>query len=143
MPSRAFPEIGLVKPWPLACFHAFPKRHQAKPARLIPTICWRFGIIASWSKTDTPANAPGRVACAIAFRARMAPDAAAISYVEDYFTGHGAAYRAEDVPDHSKWDVAVLNESDIRKVTTFNVAKARKLIAHYTAEALSVQGSED
>lgn len=85
----------------------------------------------------------GRVACAIAFRARMAPDAAAISYVEDYFTGHGAAYRAEDVPDHSKWDVAVLNESDIRKVTTFNVAKARKLIAHYTAEALSVQGSED
>ncbi len=85
----------------------------------------------------------GRVACAIAFRAKLEPKAAAITYVEDYFTGHGDAYNAKDVPDHADWDTALFSGSDIRKVTTFRIGKARRMIAYYTAEELSVQGSDD
>lgn len=85
----------------------------------------------------------GRVACAIMHRAKLDPDAETISYVENYFQGAGDAYRADQVPDHSEWATAVLSGTDIRKITTFNVGKTRQLIAHYTAEELSIQGTED
>ena len=86
----------------------------------------------------------GHIACAIAQAARQFPDSPAISYVEDYFgPGSGQAYPADRVPDHSKWDTTSFNQTDIRKVTTFRVSKARALIAHYTAEEISTFGEED
>lgn len=85
----------------------------------------------------------GRVACAIMQCAKVHPEAPAISYVENYFRGAGNAYPADQVPDHSTWGTVSFGDTDIRKVTTFRVEKARVLIAHYTAEELSVQGTEE
>lgn len=84
----------------------------------------------------------GRIACAIMQCARVHPEAAAISYVENYFGGAGDAFPADEVPEHSTWNSVTFGGTDIRKVTTFRVEKARALIAHYTAEELSVQGTE-
>ena len=86
----------------------------------------------------------GLVACAVANAAKQYRDAPAISYVEDYFGPHsGKAVPAGDVPDHSKWDTVMFNGTDIRKVTTFRVSKARWLIAQYTDEENSILGTED
>lgn len=84
----------------------------------------------------------GHIACAVAEAARRNPDAPAISYVESYFRG-GSAFPADQVPDHSKWDTVNFSGTDIRKVTTFRVSKARDLIAHYTNEEISKFGEED
>ncbi|MDP2051117.1 MAG: hypothetical protein Q8K33_19980 [Cypionkella sp.] len=86
----------------------------------------------------------GRIACAITEAAAKHPDAPAISYVESYFgPASGRAFPADQVPDPSTWDKAMLSGTDIRKVTTFRVEKARALIAHYTAIETSVFGAED
>lgn len=86
----------------------------------------------------------GRVSCDVAAVARVNPDATAISYVEDYFGPRsGRAFPAEMVPDHSTWDSKKFSGTDIRKVTTFRIGKMRKLIAHYTAEEVSIIGPDD
>lgn len=83
----------------------------------------------------------GKIACAVAEAARQNPEAPAISYVEDYFN-EANAVPADQVPDHSEWDTTFFLLTDIRKVTTFRVSKARKLIAHYTAKEIAVSGHE-
>lgn len=86
----------------------------------------------------------GQIACAIADAARQNPTASAVSYVEDYFGPRpGSAFAADQVPDHTKWDKELFGGTDIRKVTTFRVSKARDLIAHYTAVEISKFGEED
>jgi hypothetical protein len=86
----------------------------------------------------------GRIACEVADAAKRNPDAVAISYVEDYFGPRsGRAFPADMVPDSSQWDTTKFSGTDIRKVTTFRVGKTREMISHYTAEELSVFGSED
>jgi hypothetical protein len=101
---------------------------------------WYFGELVKDGYTRERA---GRVACAIADAARRYPEAAAISYVEDYFSAPGKAFPAEMVLDQSKWDVELFNHTDIRKVTTFRVSKARALIAHETARVISTVGDND
>lgn len=85
----------------------------------------------------------GQIACAVADAARRNPNEPAISYVESYFLGDGDAFPAGNVPDHSKWDTHSFGGTDIRKVTTFRVSKARELIEHYTMEEISKFGEED
>lgn len=85
----------------------------------------------------------GHVACSVSNAAKRNPDADYISLVNDYFNGWGDSYPADEVPSFENWDKVNFSGSDIRKVTTFNVAKLRKLIAHYTAEELSYHGPED
>lgn len=86
----------------------------------------------------------GRIACEIADCAHRHPDAATISYVEDYFKPvTGSCYPSSDVPEAAKWGELSFSGTNIRKVTTFNVAFARVLIARETANELSIQGSED
>lgn len=93
----------------------------------------------------------GHIACAIAARAkndRLAgkPEAVALAYVDDYFTGNGAGcvYDPSDIPSPALWadPSGLLNETDIRKVTIFNVGKTRALIAHYTTREIA-NPSED
>lgn len=79
----------------------------------------------------------GTISCAIGNIARCFPEERTISYVEDYFAGHGAAYLTKDVPDPSKWDDVTFSGTDIRKVTTFRIGKERDLVAHYTDEETS------
>lgn len=86
----------------------------------------------------------GSIACLISECARQNPEASVISYVENYFHPvTGECYPFDQVPDPSTWDTHVFNGTDIRKVTNFRVGKARKMIAHYRDEELSVQGTED
>lgn len=85
----------------------------------------------------------GSISCKVAEAARQAPDAPAISYVQDYFGSRGTAISHENIPDPSEWDKFVFSGSDIRKVTTFNIAKLRKMIAHYTDEERSIIGESD
>lgn len=84
----------------------------------------------------------GHIACQIALCARQNPEAEAVSYV-DTFVGSSVAVVADEVSHHSKWGEVTFSGSDIRKVTTFNIAKIRKLIAHYTAEEQSIIGPDD
>ena len=84
----------------------------------------------------------GHIACQVARCARQNPQAEAVAYVET-FVGSKAAVVADEVSHHSKWGEVTFGGSDIRKVTTFNIAKTRKLIAHYTAEEQSIIGPDD
>lgn len=88
-------------------------------------------------------EAAGRIACSVSLAARYNPEARAISYVENYFSGAGDAYRADSVPSHPDWDDTNFNGTDIRKVTTFRVGKTREMIAHYTEEERSHIGEPD
>ncbi len=85
----------------------------------------------------------GYIACCVGAAARCNPDADAISFVNGYFSGKGDAYPASQVPGPDKWGEVCFSGSDIRKVTTFNIAKIRKLNAHYTEEELSYHGTDD
>ncbi|MBC9245164.1 hypothetical protein H4P12_00185 [Paracoccus sp. 11-3] len=87
-------------------------------------------------------EAAGRIACAICVKATVHPEAKAIAYVETY-VGSRHACLPEDVPSADQWDTALFSGSDIRRVTTFNIEKMRRLIAHATAEKLRTFGSED
>lgn len=84
-----------------------------------------------------------KVACAVAGAARANPDAKSITYVETYFEGHGDAYPTSRLPDPDEWEEVTFSGTDIRKTTTFNIGKMRKLIAHYTAHERRIIGSVD
>jgi hypothetical protein len=88
-------------------------------------------------------DAAGRIACAVANVARAYPDAPAVTYVRDYFTGHGAAYPAFVVPESKDWNSVYFGGTDIRSAMTFRISKTRDLIAYYTNEATSEYGEED
>ena len=85
----------------------------------------------------------GRIACTVAGAARDNPDAEAVTYVYDYFDGHGTAFAADAVPDASEWNNVLFSGTDIRKTMTFNIGKLRKMIAHYTEEERSIIGESD
>ena len=85
----------------------------------------------------------GHIACKVSNAAKRHPEADYISLVNTYFSEWGEAYPAEDVPKYEEWGEVYFGGTDIRKVTTFNVAKLRKLIEHYTKEELSYHGPED
>lgn len=86
----------------------------------------------------------GRVACAVSEAARQNPDAPAITFVETYFgRNSGDAFPATSVPTADCWGDTTFSGTDIRKATTFNIRKMRNLIAHYTAEEVSVFGLDD
>jgi hypothetical protein len=89
------------------------------------------------------AGRAGHIACAIADVARAHPEATAISYVQDYFGERGHAVPADQVPPHSEWDQKGFGVTDIRKVTTYRIGKARQLIAQYTEEERERIGPED
>lgn len=93
------------------------------------------------------ARASGRIACAVSRAARENPNTPAISYVQDYFIGdHGAlAMPFDEVPPASEWatNFFMPGGADARKVTTFNIAKLRKMIAYYTEEERSIIGEDD
>jgi hypothetical protein len=77
------------------------------------------------------------MACDVAEAARRHPDATAITFVEDYFYPRGGtAYPADVVPSPSEWDKKLLDGTNIRKATIFNVGYTRLLIAERTAEAI-------
>jgi hypothetical protein len=82
----------------------------------------------------------GKIACEIGLVAKCNPEARAITYVETYFPG-GTACLPEDVPPVESWDSEGFGpgpvKPDIRKVTTFRIAKERDLVAHYTDEETS------
>ena len=86
------------------------------------------------------AKRSGKIACAVSRAAREHPTAPAISYVQDYFIGNTAvAMPSDEVPPASEWatNLFMPGGTDARKVTTFNIAKLRKMIAHYTEKALT------
>ncbi|MBO9579868.1 MAG: hypothetical protein J7498_03160 [Sphingobium sp.] len=90
------------------------------------------------------ARRAGAVACAVALEARLHPDEKSITYVQDYFgPDHGTAVPTSLVPAPDDWDKVLFSGSDIRKTTTFNIAKIRALIAHYTEEERSIIGPDD
>jgi hypothetical protein len=92
------------------------------------------------------ARAAGKIACSVMFAARETPSAPAISYVQDYFIGgRGFAVPFDMVPPPSDWETNLFcpGGTDARKVTTFNIAKLRKIIAHYTDEERSIIGEDD
>lgn len=88
------------------------------------------------------ADRAGVIACAVSEAARSNPNAATISYVET-FVGSNIALPTKLIPDPSKWDQFLVSGSDVRKVTTFNIAKMRRLIAHYTEEERAIIGERD
>lgn len=86
----------------------------------------------------------GAIACEVARAARENPEARAISYVQDYFSGPGIAVPADAVPPHTKWDTVLFHAgSDIRRVTTFRIGKLREMIAHYTEEERAIIGERE
>lgn len=85
----------------------------------------------------------GVIACAIGEVAKLNPEARAVSYVEDYFKGHGRAMLTSEVPMPDTWDKVLLSGTDIRKVTTFRIGKERDLVAHYTEEEQSIIGNPE
>lgn len=86
----------------------------------------------------------GAIACEVARSARQNPEAKAISFVSDYFVPPGGnAVPSDQIPDPNKWGELFFGGSDIRKVMTFNIAKTRALIAHYTDEERSIIGESD
>lgn len=90
------------------------------------------------------AKVAGSMACEIAACAKVNPDAKTISLIQDYFYGRsGRAMPADQVPAHDTWDTVTISGSDIRKVTTYNVDKLRRMIAHYTEEERSIIGESD
>jgi hypothetical protein len=89
------------------------------------------------------AKKAGDIACSVALVAKLHPDEPSISYVENYFSGGGAAFPASQVPEASKWDEVLFSGTDIRKVTTFRISKLRELIAHYTEEERAIIGPND
>lgn len=88
------------------------------------------------------AASAGVISCAVGSAARCNPTALAISYVEIY-AGTGNAYPADEVPAASEWEHKLFSGSDIRKVTTFNIAKIRRLVAHGTEVESSIIGERD
>lgn len=90
---------------------------------------------------STPMSA-GSVACTVADAAKNAPEANAISYVETY-VGSNTAYPASQVPSPDAWVDTLFSGSTIRKVTTFNVAHLRQIIAQYTEEERAIIGADD
>lgn len=85
----------------------------------------------------------GVIACAVAEAARLNPESSSIAYVQDYFGSRGFAVRPEDVPGHTVWDKVAFNGSNVRKVTIYNIAYLRALIAHATEEERSIIGPND
>ena len=80
----------------------------------------------------------GQIACAIAACARQNPSASVISYVQDYFYPFsGECFPAERVPAPGEWQGPVFQDTNIRKVTSFNVKHASDAIAAYTLAELS------
>lgn len=91
------------------------------------------------------ARTAGKIACSVMFAARETPTAPAIAYVQDYFGKRGHAIPADMVPPASDWETNLFcpGGTDARKVTTFNVAKLRKMIEHYTEEERAIIGEDD
>ncbi|TXM72894.1 hypothetical protein FV226_11135 [Methylobacterium sp. WL12] len=90
------------------------------------------------------AEAAGFMACEVAKAARMNPEARTITFVQTYFDERGGnAYPSSHVPDDADWDDVTFGGTDIRKATTFNISKIRKLIAHYTEEERSIIGERE
>lgn len=91
-------------------------------------------MVALWLFSDLlesdniSAAKAGQIACAMAAAAKENRDAAVISYVETY-AGSASAHPASDVPSPDEWDRVTFSGSEIRKVTTFNIALIRTLIA--------------
>lgn len=85
----------------------------------------------------SPAKA-ARVACVVAEAGRKAPTAPAISCVENYFDDVSAMPSSE-VEDPETWEFSLHGDADIRKVTTFNVGKIRRMIAHYTEVEIAAE----
>lgn len=86
----------------------------------------------------------GAIACEVSNAARAHPEAPAITYVQSCFgPDHGSAWPSDIVPDPAQWDTAMFSGHDVRKTTTFNIEKMRKLIAHYTEEERSIIGERE
>ncbi|PWB84011.1 MAG: hypothetical protein C3F11_03640 [Methylocystaceae bacterium] len=86
----------------------------------------------------------GAAACEVARVARQYPDSNTITLIEDYFvppTFH--ALPTSQVAKPEEWDTIGHGGVDVRKATTFNISKTRKLIAHYTEEERSIIGEAD
>lgn len=78
----------------------------------------------------------GNIACQLGSVAKAFPDERALTYVELY-VGSSNVMLPRDVPPAEKWDEILLSGSDIRKATTFRIAKERELVAFYTDEETS------
>ena len=88
------------------------------------------------------ASTAGKIACMVAAAARENPEAVAISYVQTR-SGSASAVASDRVPPPEEWQTARIRGSAIRKVTEFNIADTRELIAHYTEEERSIIGEDD
>ena len=80
-----------------------------------------------------------RIACVVMEACRCWPDEPAMSCVENYFDDV-TAMPPSKVPDPETWETVLSGDADIRKVTTFNIAKIRRMIAHYTNQELGLTG---
>ena len=90
------------------------------------------------------AEAAGLMACEVARVARANTEAPAITFVQTYFDERGGfAVPSDQVPAAADWNEVTFSGTDIRKATTFNVSKIRKLIAHYTEEERSIIGERE
>ena len=78
-----------------------------------------------------------RIACVVMEASRCWPKEPAMSCVENYFDDV-TAMPASQVPDPETWEAVLSGDADIRKVTTFNIAKIRRMIAHYTSQELGM-----
>lgn len=84
----------------------------------------------------------GKIACAVADVARKTPLAPAVSYVEP-FLRPGFALPADEVANPSEWDKTFYGGAEVDRVTTFNIAKKRALIADCIEEEFSRIGPDD
>ena len=88
-----------------------------------------------------PAAIAGSIACQLMVCAQEYPDEKVLAHVETYMVGSFMPFHQAPLPD--TWDTHRTSGSDVRKVTFYNVEKARQLIAHYTEEYASTIGPRD
>ncbi len=89
-------------------------------------------------------QAAGIIACEVGRKAREVPEADVITFVQTYFDragGHACTHSEALSPE--EWQTHLLGGTDVRKATTFNIAKIRALIERYTEEERSVIGPEE
>ena len=131
----------------LGNFACAPKTSPGRTRLFDPHAMLALKLFVDQMDNGVSASVAGVIACEVATEARVNPECPAISYVLDYFThpsGYACTY--DQVPAPETWfgagddDIA---RHDVRQVITFNVAKARSIIAHYTEYERSIIGSED
>jgi hypothetical protein len=99
---------------------------------------WLFRELTQDGHSPTKA---ARIACVVMEASRCWPNEAVMSCVENYFDDVTAMPHSE-IPDPTTWETTLSGDADIRKVTSFNVGKIRRMIAHYTAKELNVGAFE-